>query len=99
MATWSIDETKTAQENFTAFLEAQKAETYTLGDFMGTPADDMLMYTELKIAAEQEKKKIEAFQLEKEAAFTALRQAHSDELIALGKEWQTYEDNDYTIPK
>jgi len=99
MATFEIDDTKSAQENYKAFLDAQADLSYTIGDFTGTREGDEDLYTDLKIAAKQEQKKVQAFLLEKEAAFEALRQAHNDEMIALGKEWQAYEDNDYTIPK
>lgn len=94
------DETKTAQENYKAFQEAQKEE-YSLGDFFGTKELDMEAYTVLKIEAEQEKAKIAKFNKAKEEAFNELAKKHDAERIALGKEWQVYEDNDYNyeVPK
>lgn len=89
----------TAQEEFQAFLDAQKVEGYKLGDIEGSPEADMLKYTELKIAAEQEKVRIAKFQEAKQASFDELAQKHDAERIVLGQEWQTYEDNNYEIPQ
>ena len=88
-----------AKQEFNDFLEQQKAESYTLGDITGTADGDMLKYTELKIAANQEKTKIQKLNEAKNKAFKELRAKHDQEKIALGQEWQTYEDNDYQIPE
>lgn len=86
----------TPKEEFEAFLNTQAEQGYVLGDIEGSPEEDMKKYTELKIAAAQYENKIVDFNLAKQAAFEALSLQHNDERIALGKLWQSYEDNDYT---
>jgi len=87
----------TAETDFNTFLTQQADPNYTLGDIEGTPEADMIKYTELKIAAEQEKTKIANFNEAKMVAFDALAATHNDEKIALGEVWQAKEDNDFTI--
>jgi len=88
----------TALEDFNTFLTAQQEADYVLGDIEGTPEEDMVKYTELKVATAQETKKVSAFNDNKALAFTALETTQDIEKQALGTLWQSYEDNDYTIP-
>ena len=94
--TW-FDETKSWNDNYKAFLETQKVETYTLGDFTGTPEGDQTMYTDLKIKSTQETEKIKAFYVLRDEAFKQLAIAQDAERQALGVTWQGYEDNNYTV--
>ena len=89
----------TKQEEFNEFLTQQKDPSYKLGDITGTPDGDMVKYTELKIAVSQEAEKIGKFNAAKQEAFKELSAKHDDELVALGKLWQGYEDNNYEIPQ
>ena len=94
-----FDDTKSWKENFDAFLEAQKYSTYSLGDFSGSTQGDQDMYTDLKIKTAQEAKKKEDFYKARDQAFADFEAQKSTEKQALADEWQTYEDNDYTIPQ
>ena len=89
----------TAQEDFQAFLDAQKVEGYILGNITGTPEGDMRQYTELKVSAAQEAEKIKLFSEARSAKFEEMRQRHDLELQALGVEWQEYENQGYVIPQ
>ena len=82
----------TAKENFEAFLALQAEPGYSLGDIEGSKEADMEKYTELKIAVAQEEAKEKDFSVKKEAAFQALRESHSQEMIELGQLWQLKED-------
>lgn len=97
--TFTYDDTKTAQENFDIFLEGQSEADYTLGDYSGTAQGDQDLYTDIKVKVAKEAKKISDFNLAKEAAFNTLAQQYDADKISLGQTWQTYEDNDYTIPQ
>lgn len=91
------DETKTAQENFNAFLKQQKTTDYSLGDFTGSVSGDMEMYTDLKIRASQEKEKVQSFQEAKETEQEKLRTRQNQKIIDFGKECQKAEDAGYDI--
>lgn len=93
---FTIDETKTVQENFNVFLEGQKESSYTLGDYTGTAQGDMELYTELKVKVEQEKVKQTNFYSARDAAFQAFEVQKDQERQALAQLWQDAEDNDYT---
>ena len=80
----------TAQEDFQAFLDAQKVEDYTLGDITGTKQGDQDRYTELKISVMQEEAKVERFNKAKEDAFSELNKRHNEEKIALSYMTEAY---------
>ena len=92
-------EGETAKETFERFLAGQKEASYTLGDYTSTVQGDMELYTELKIAVDKEAKKKSDFMALREAAFQELAEQHDTERQALATTWQSYEDNDYTVPQ
>jgi hypothetical protein len=83
----------TAQEIYQAFLDAQKVIGYKLGDLEGTPEADMLKYTELKLAAQQEAEIKKAFYKERDADLEAFRKTQEEAFNIKAKEWQVKEDN------
>jgi len=91
------DETKTWTVNFNAFLEAQKVDSYTLGDFTETEQGDMEMYTDLKIKSSQETKKRTDFYSAKDqkiADYNVYLDGLKQSFLA---DCQTAEDADYDI--
>ena len=88
----------TAQEDYQAFLDAQTEDSYDLESMTEEEqTTEMITYTKLKLAAGKEKVKVAEFSKLKEAAFNDLAIKQDQERIALGKVWQAYEDNDYTV--
>jgi len=88
-ATWAV--------NFAAFQEAQKVDSYTLGDFTETADGDMEMYTDLKVKSAQEAKTIADFYTARDTAFNDLATTQASERQALQDLWQAKEENGYDV--
>ena len=86
------------QEEFNEFLEQQKQEEYNLGDITGTPEGDMIKYTELKIAVNQEQEQIKAFEEYYTGKFKELDTKFHEDEDALREEKKTQEALGYIIP-
>jgi len=96
--TFTIDETKSMQENFNLFLEMQRDPSYTLGDFTGTAQGDMELYTELKIKVEQERENLKAWEEAWNNKEIELRQAHDVEIQQFLKDKEAARDS-LTLPQ
>lgn len=100
MATSFIENAElSAKENFDLFLKGQSETDYTLGDYTGTEEGDMKLYTELKIKSEQEKNKVSSFIEARELARAEVVAQQTALMSEFNTLWQSYEDNDFTIPQ
>ena len=87
----------TKQEILNAFIAEERADGFYKNLTDEQKIARNLIYTQLKIDVSIEVKKVSDFNVSKDEAFKSLAQEHDAERIALGKVWQTFEDNDYTI--
>ena len=98
MATsFTEDSSLSAQENFNLFLEGQAEIDYTLGDYTSSADEDMKLYTELKIKAEQEKNKVTAFINARELAREEVVAQQTALMSEFNTLWQAKEDAGYDV--
>lgn len=91
------DDQLTWTENYNVFVNLQKDDGYTLGDFTGTEAGDIAMESDLKVKSNQETQKIADFYTAREAARTTLSSQQATDVDAFNTLWQAKEDNGYDV--
>jgi len=84
----------TAQEDFNAFLDAQKQPEYDFASMTDAEKQsENFRYTELKLAVVKEQEVKKVFEKVWTIKFQELAVKHDNERVALGQEKQTAEDN------